>query len=758
MLPGGLESNDLSFRQAIRIVRKRKHVVILATLILGALALCMSVILSPYYRATAAIEIEKNQNDLSGGSLGELASTLSGEDDVKTQIQTEVSILESDDLGIETIERTHFEDHQKAEHHLFGFSERLPQERGLPLGRAPRARETLLKKFESNLTITPIPDTRLIQVEFEDPDAKFAADTTNAFIDQYIQDRLQRRNSSTQQATGWMSGEIDDLKKQVQSSQQKLIDYQRQSGLIVMPTASGQSSGQPGGSGPTVTSPVLDRLTQLNSDLVAAEANRITLESLYRLAQSGNVDELANIGTGLQSSGSGTSQGGLFDGLLALRLQETTLSLQLASTLQTYGPKNPHLVDLDNQLGTLKQRMNEEVKRIVNSTKMNYEAALQAENGVRTVYLAEEQKAYKMNDSAIRLAVLQQEADSTRTLYEDLYTKLQESKLSEGTQSSNVAIISGGLIPYKPSHPKKILNTAIGLVAGFILGVLLAFLLDSLDDSVSSVDDVEKLAGAPVLAAIPQFVGSSVSLLGRRVAAPLVPGPDGNAKRKSDSEVSEAYRTLRTAILLSQPGAQPRTLLVASAIPGEGKTTTCYGLGMCFASLGSRVLLIDADMRRPALHHLANTSNKHGLSTLLTSKSNSQESICEDPTFKNLFILPAGPAPPNPADLLASGVFTDLLASLSAQYDLVLIDTPPALMVADASIVSVKVDQVLIVLRWSSTPRSALSRVFGKFRRNRAKVLGAVMNATDTKSSEYYYDSGYYGREYSREENNDTRI
>jgi succinoglycan biosynthesis transport protein ExoP len=750
---GGLESDDLSFRQAIRIVRKRKYVVLWTAIILGGLVFGISFFSRPYYNSTAAIEVQKNQSDLGGGSLGALASTLTGEDDVKTEIQTEVSVLESDDLGIETIERTNFEAHQKEGWHPFGVTERPAQERGLPLDQTPRTRENLLKDFESHLKITPLPDTRLVQIEFEDPDAKFAADTTNAFIDQYVQDRLQRRNSSTQQATGWMTGEIDDLKKQVQTSQQRLIDYQRQSGLIVMPSVGGQAPGQLA-AGATVTSPVLDRLTQLNTDLVAAETNRISQEALYELAKAGDVDALSSMGSGLQASGSGSTQAGMFDGLLALRQQETNLKLQLATAIRAYGEKNPHLIDLDNQYQALKQEMNEEMKRIVNTTEMSYRAALRTEDGVRSAYNVEEQKAYKMNDSEIRLAVLQQEADSTRALYEDLYTKLQESKLSEGTQSSNIAVISRGLVPFKPMHPKKVLNTAIGLMAGLILGVIATFALESLDDSVTNIDEIEMLSGLPVLAAIPQLVSPTTALLGKRETAPMLPGVGRQVSRKSSQELSEAYRTLRTAILLSHPGTQPRTLLVTSAIPGEGKTTTCYGLGACFAMLGNRVLLIDADMRRPALHRRASLTNDRGLSNLLTSASEPEDFIIEDVNLKNLFILPAGPAPPNPAELLAAGVFGNLVDNLSAKFDMVLIDSPPAMLVSDAAIMSVKVDQVIVVIRWGSTTRSALRRVFENFRRNKAKVMGTVLNAVNTKSSEYYYDSGYYGTDYASEGDN----
>jgi len=755
VLTGSLESEDLSFRQAIRTVRKRKHIVFLMALIIGVLTFIISLVLRPYYSSVAAIEIEKQQNDMMGSALGQLASSLGGGDDVKTEIQTEVTVLQSDALGIETIERTHFEDHQSKYWRVFGGGQRVPSERGLPLSEAPITRERLLKEFESRLTITPVLDTRLIQVAFEDPDPKFAANITNALIDQYIHDRLERRNSSTVQATGWMSGEINDLNKQVQVAEQRLIDYQRQSGLIVIPSAGGNisSQGVSGAATPTVSSPVLDRLTQLNSNLVTAESNRITQEALYRLAKSGDVEALANMAAGLQaSSANGSVQGGTFNGLLALRQQQTSLKVQLSSAMQIYGLKNPHLIDLDKQLATIDQQIQEEVKRIVNTTEMNYQVALKSEDGIRKAYDAEEREAYRMNDSQIRLAVLQQEADSTRALYQDLYTKLQESKLSEGTQSSNVSIISGALDPARPLHPKKVLNTVIGLIAGLIIGVVATFVLDNLDDSIVTSIEVENSTGVPVLGSIPHFDQSPRSY-GRRnqqMAPVTAPAIGAWIAKQPTSQVAEAYRALRTNLLLSQPGAPPRTLLVTSSLPTEGKSTTAYNLAACFANFGARVLALDADLRKPALHKLTNSSNERGLSNLLTSSLNPVDFIVQDPEIRNLSLLPAGPIPPNPAELLGSRTFSALLDTLSHEYDLVVIDSPPSMLVADSTIMAAMVDGVVVVLRSGVTTRPTLVRVAEGLQRNRAHLLGFVLNAVDTKSAEYYYAYGYYGTEYSK--------
>jgi succinoglycan biosynthesis transport protein ExoP len=757
-LPGGLESEDLSFRQAIRVVRKRKYVVLWLALVCGFLALAVSIILRPYYSTTATIEIEKQQSDPMDSALGQLAGSLGGSDDTKTEIQTQVSVLQSDALAIRSMERTHYEDHQKHGWSLFGSSARLPQEKGLPLSEASAARESLLKQFSSHLTTTPILDTRLIQVTFEDPDPKFAASVTNALIDQFTEDRLSRRNSSTVQASEWMSGQIADLNKQVEAAQQRLIDYQKQSGLIVFPT-SGSSSTQQGGSGaPSVSSPVLDRLGQLNKDLVIAREVRITREAIYRLAKSGDSDALANMAEAqiATTPGDTSSQSGMFSSLLALRQQQVALKLQLASALQTYGAKNPHLVDLDTQLGELDRQIKDEVQRIVNRAGLDYQMAQKTEDGLQKAYDAEEQEANKVNDSQIRLAVLQQEADSTRMLYQDLYTKLQESKLSVGTQSSNVSVISSALPPAKPAHPKKVLNTAIGLAGGLFLGVIMAFVLDTLDDSVVTSMQVEDLTGIPVLGSIPQFDYTS-RLPGRKnhLPAEALASPSGAwITSQPNSQPAEAYRALRTTLLLSQPGSPPRTILVTSSLPKEGKSTTTYNLAACFAILGTRVLALDADLRKPSLHRLTRNSNDRGLSNLLTSSLDPADFIIQDPQVENLSVLPAGPTPPNPAELLGSVAFANLLDRLSREYDLVLIDSPPAMLVADSSIMSAMVDGVMVVLRSEATTRPALTRVAETFRRNKANLLGFVLNAVDTRSSEYYYSYGYYGGEYYGDKSN----
>jgi polysaccharide biosynthesis transport protein len=757
-ISGGVEGEDLSFRQAVQVVRRRKRIILLVTFAVGALVLIVSLILRPYYSSVSTIEIEKQQNDALDSALGQLAS-IGGTDDTKTEIQTEVSVLESDALAIETMERVHFEDHQKEGWKFFRDADRKLEEQGLPLIDAPIARERLLRKFSKRLAVAPIEETRLVQITFEDHDPRFAADVTNALISQYVHDKLGRRNSSTLQATEWMTQQISDLNRQVEAAQQKLIDYERKSGLIVYPGAQSTTANQSGSTPASVSSPVLNRLLQLNQDLVTAKEARITREGIFRLAKAGNVDALSNIAEAQISSMSTISTGlapaGMFGGLATLRQQQGALKLQIASTLQSYGAKNPHLVDLSNQVAEVDRQIRDEVRRIVSRAELDYEMAQKAEDGIQRAYDNEAREAYKINDAQIRLAVLQQEADSTRILYEDLYTKLEESKLSIGMQPSNIAIIGGGLRPARPKHPNVPLNTCAGIAAGLFLGVVSAFIRDHLDDSIMTAEQAEELTGISVLGLIPLFEDLPTS--SKNGASPPAEGvpkaePGAWAVTSPRSKATEAYRGLRTTLLLSKADAPPRTVLITSALPGEGKSTTAYNLAASFAVLGSRVLVIDADFRKPSLHKLADITNKVGLTNLLTSHRNPDEVIVSDEAVENLYILASGPIPPNPAELLGSVAFSKLMGFFSEKYELVIIDCPPTLLVADSAIISALVDGVVMVIRSRVTTRRALARAAEQLQRSNANLIGFVLNAVDTDSAEYYYAYGYYGGDYYRKE------
>ncbi len=761
-LGSGLESEDLSFRQAIRIVRKRYRIILLILAVFLGLIVLASLILPAQYEARSTIELQPNQSDPMSGQLGEVASSLTGQSDLKTDLATAENIFQDPLLGTEVLERLHVEDREAAAGLPFWSRSVIPDKaHRKPLNEDANTREYLLKKFEKKLSILEVPDSRLLQITFRDPDTKFSADVVNTIVDQFIKDTLNRRNVVTLQASEWMANQLNDLRKQVEAAQQKLVDFQKKSGFIAVPSmgmaaGSHASGGVPQASGgPELHSPLLDRLLALNASLVQAQANTITMEAVYRVAQTQDPNAIAAMAGSLSAgTGGSTGQLNMLSGLLALRAQEIGLKQQLAATFDMYGPKNPHVADLNHQIDYLEGEMKQEDARILATAASNFRLAQVTESGIRNEVDELIHQADGINDSAVRLAVLQQEADSTRELYEDLFTKLQEARMAEETQASNVAVISEALPTAKPKFPNWFLNIAVGIGGGLVLGVVVAFVRETLDDTIVTTAQIENLTHLAVLGLIPQFESGAARMERKEPLA------GENVSKFSDpvmdaprSQAAEAYRSLRTTILLSQPGSPPRKLLLSSALPREGKSTTSYSLATSFALMGKRVLLIDADMRRPSLHQRAGVPNRKGLSTLLTSTASPDDVIFSFPNVENLFLIPAGLAPPNPTELLASPVFGALIDSLSIQFDHILIDSPPALLVADPVIIAAKVDGVIVVVRSGAATRATLLRVTENMLRNKANLLGFVLNAVNTESAEYYHAYGYYGGSYSGEGN-----
>jgi capsular exopolysaccharide synthesis family protein len=615
-----------------------------------------------------------------------------------------------------------------------------------PLSEDSKAREFLLKRFEHALNVRVVPDSRMLTVSYADRDPKFAAAVTNAVVDQYIKDKLYRHSVTTAEASEWMGSQLDELKKRVEVAQENLTNFQKVSGFIAVPSSTPSPGGSGQVSGSELHSPLLDRLLSLNQSLVQAQNNRITQEAIYHVAKSLDPDAVATLATTLSSAPGGASQTDLFSGLLALRAQQVTLRQQLASTAGVYGAKNPHVAEINQQIAYLGTEMKTENARILASVAGSLAMARKTEDSLQTELNQMEHQADTVNDSAVRLAVLQQEADSTRNLYEDLYTKLQESRMAEETQASDISVVSRALPGHKPSFPNWPLNIGLGIGGGLFLGAILAFIRESLDDSIKTGIEMGMLTQLPVLGSIPSFEQKAFGSVSKRNQT--FPGLNETMvarTAKPQSLPGEAYRALRTTLMLSHPGAPPRTLLVASALPGEGKTTTMCNLAACFAQTGKKVLAIDADMRKPGLRKSGESDVHAGLSTVLSSDADPMTVIKPYGASVNLYLMAAGPEPPNPTELLGSARFQEVIQGLMSEFDLIVIDSPPAMLVADSALMASVVDGVVVVIRSGRSTRLTLHHFLENMRRNKANLLGFVVNDVDTDSPDFHYAFGYSG-------------
>ena len=597
----------------------------------------------------------------------------------------------------------------------------------------------------------PARGTRLIEVTYESHDPRQAAQIANALIDSYKNQYLQSHYDATTETSLWLTKQLADLKTNVGDSEKKLIDFEKQSGIISLPGASEAGGGGEG----QFHSVVVEKLDELNGELTAAEANRIEKEAIYRLAQSGNADVIAGLGNdpvAAHGSSMVLTQGGGLSNLQQLRQQQGLLRVTLAQALTTYGAQSRQLKDIQTQMHALDVQIQEESTQIVKRAQVDFKLAQQTEGAIRQQFDRQQEAASQLNEKTVQFAVLSQEAFSRRKLYEDLYTKLQEANVSAGIKATNITIVDPARSQSVPVRPKSVNNMAIGLLFGVFVGMATAVTADNLDRTVTTPQEVEEITGRPVIGVIPTFVeqvrpyGLNPQGDRRKIASGTAsPVPIGILSQPH-SGASEAFRALRTSIMLSRGGSGAQVILITSCIPGEGKTTVTTNLAIALAQHSKKVIIIEADMRRPNMKHVLDVRNDAGLSNVLAGALSSDEAIVHGVHVPSLDVLPAGPRPPMPSESLGSRAFDEVLQHLRLHYDIILIDSPPALLVTDAVAISAKADAALWVAQSGVVTRPQLARAAELISRHDMPVIGFVVNRMDSQSPDYGYE--YYGAYY----------
>jgi len=744
---------DLELRDLVLLLRKRKTI-ILAGLVLGmALAAVIVLFAQKKYSATATIEINKSsQNALGLPDLSGITSTLGDSDQMSADLLTEQAVITSDSTALRVIETLKL-DMAPLDASLLGrFS--TETEPGLSLERAPRRRERLLAAFKSGLKVEPVKGTRLLEITYTDTDPNRASAIANAVIDAYINDYTQARYQASSKVSSWLTGQLADLKDKVEQSQAKVDAFQRQSGLTgmtVSTSADGPRSGLAELSSSADNVP-LQRLVELNRDLTNAEVSRIAKEAIYRMTETQDPDVVLGIGTSALASGlaldSPVAAGSQDLTLLhQLRQQRAQLQVRLAANGARLGPKNPLMIQLETEAATLDTQIRTELERIRARAKNDLDLATLAESGIQRQVAAQEQTVNKVTEKADQLVLLQQEALSSRAIYQDLYTKLEEASVAAGVKASNITLIDPARSPGHPSSPKPLKAIAAGALAGLLVGLFVAIAWDYFDDSISVPEQIEEVTAVPVIGVIPDFrqKGQAAARYGFHPKLHKFPPAETCVwlKRAPQSRASEAYRTLRTALQMSRAEAPPKTILLISGSEEEGKSTTCLNTAAAFAMQGNRVLYLDADLRKARAHRYFRCPNDVGLSNCIEDAIDFRSVLQVSADFPTLSLLPAGPHPANPAELLGSKRFADLLAEFKREFDYIFIDSPPILAVTDAQLISPLTDGYVLVVRAKKTPKGFLQRSLSLMRASKTPALGIVLNAFDV-SSMSYSESGYY--------------
>lgn len=726
-----------------RLLRKRRWTILTVFFVLFTVVLLGTLKQKPIYRAQALLEIEKeNPNLLTVQELFQL-ETLSD-----TYLETQYKILLSDTLARRVIEQLRLD---TLEEFNPGVTRRSASRMatagpGVPFAvgvtdRDPSAYQTALGRFRRRLTVEPVKRSRLVEISFGSQDPELAAQVVNALAAHDIEQSLEVRWEATQKASEWLSQQLLGLKGRLEKSENDLQSYAQANGLLFLENEKGAPENI-----------VNERLRQLQEELTRTQSARYEKESLYRLVQAGDYAALPS-----------AAENRL---LQDLGVRQAELQREQAMLETTFTASYPKVKQIQNQIEEINAVLARERKRMADRITNEYLVAVRREQLVRGAFEEQQKQANQVAARSVQYSILKREVETNKQLYEGLLQRLKEAGVSAGLKASNIRIVDPAEPPKKPAKPNLLLNLALAVVMGLGLGVGAAFLQEHLDNSLKTSDDVERYLGLPALALIPSVEslnGHRGKVYGRADRKQLpsidpaqpapVPPPQWyriDVDAEQHAALGEAFRSLRTSVLLSTAERPPRSLLVSSSQPSEGKTTISINLAISLAQLGQRVLLVDGDMRRPSIRKAFGIVDSLGLVSYLTGQRDWRAAVL--PTGLDHFdVLVCGPVPPNPAELLSSARMRTLLTEAKQEYHFVVVDSPPLLNVADSRILATLVEGVVLVVKGGTTPRELAQRAHAYARDVGANVIGVVLNNLDVHAADdyyyRYYHYDYYGSE-----------
>jgi capsular exopolysaccharide synthesis family protein len=587
----------------------------------------------------------------------------------------------------------------------------------------PHVRAGVLGELQGSMIVAMVPRTEMIRITYFSLSPKLAADIVNRIIQDYIQRSYKTPVESTRKVSEWLSNQLEELKAEVEQSQQQIMALQRKLGTLGYDSTHNQ---------------LQSSLEELLAAEETAKVARITAESRYRMVAAMDPNTIE----GSIETTPGTAPGEL-----------NTLRSALATARANYaeltasgglGTNNPRVTALQAQIGTLAKEIDTEQGRLVLQAKETYLAAKAVEDKTEQELDARKADAYEQGDDRIQLTILQREFEQNRTLYDGLKQRLETAKVQAGLEALEVDVVDPALPPVSPTMraPSSIiLSTTVFFLLG---GVVIAFILEGLDTGLHNIQEIESVMGMPSLAIIPQSKRSSVEQTGQMSTAQR----NINVLTQPKSQFTEAFRALRTSLLLATAGQPPKFILFTSAMPSEGKTTMVSNLACILSQGDARVLLMDADLRRSNVHHRFGLTGKLGLTTVLAGTSTLEEAVQHLPETPNLYILPSGPVPPFPTEMLSSEAMQALMKKLAKQYTHIVIDSPPVLSVTDAVVLGQMVDAVVLVIRHGKESKNVMRRARDLLVRSGAPMAGLVLNAVDVNSPDYYGYYGYLGYSY----------
>lgn len=707
----------LHLRDIFRVLKKRRNVLVGFFITFFSLVLLYTFASTPLYEGSTKIMIEKAEGDnLTGGYV----SRRTDPEFYGTQFQLiksrPVARRVVKTLGLDKNPGAFYGKHSGRNSSLGVILSKtksfLTSIRNLFTSRESRQEqeigqisdaEKIAKAISEEIEVRPVLESRIININFFSPNPELAALIANTTAKAYIEEILEMKLDSTRRRLEWMTQKAEGEAIKLQESEQALQDYMKANKLVTIENRM------------TVTP---ERLSEINIQLLRAESRRKELQALY--------SKVRSVGRNFQSAQT-ISAVASDPALQALRAQIVETEKALMELGNKYGPKHPLMVKTRGDLHVLQRKRNQEIERIVESIKNEYELALSNERSLRQKLENSKTEALVLNEKFIQYGHLKRVIDTNRTLYDALLLKLKEQSITEETQPVNLWLVEKASVPLKPTKPLVAANLLLGMLVGVLGGVALAFFMEYLDNTIKDPEDVEAVLGVPVIGVI-QRKRSTDDLENMVVKEPQSP-------------LAENFRGIRTAIQLSFPDNPPRKILLTSSAMGEGKTTIAANLALSTAQSNHRVLLIEGDLRRPRFHKIFKLSNVKGLSNYLAGDVDTP--IMQKGPLPHMAIIPAGPIPPNPAELLISKRMQTLLETASRDFDFIICDAPPLLPVADARILGRLFDGVILISKSGQTTFDMAERTLKMLQDIGARILGMVINRHDVAKSGYYHQSSY---------------
>lgn len=752
------DKGGINFRAIWRIILKRKWLVLTIILIVTSVATVEVYRTKSIYKATASIEVRKDATTLiktqslvlqtddsdsmntymymikSRPLLLEVAASLRLDQNPKFfDVVSRKSIAEA----MQTVfNRVRSSNDQKAPTPVKDIpatdlnKEMVPEEKAKW---SPYA-----TTIASGLSVEQLPAARLIMVSYIHTDPETAAAVANTVSQHFIEQNFKSKTENFTKTSEWLDRTTRELRSKVEQAEQALASYLSNNDM----SFTGKSKEGGGNLG-------TEKFLHFYEQVQRAEAERVLKQSLYEEVKKGNI-------LGLPEVFADTQMGELQKKLRELRVQKSQLEVN-------YGEKHPKMMEISEQIATVEEQIKANVGTLEVKLKADYEKALREEKQLKTILEGSKTEATQQNRAEIQYNMLKQEVDTQRSLYNEFLTKTSQADLQRVEQNNNLQLAEPAEAPTTPIGPDRLKTIVTWMMLSLAGGIGLAFFLEYLDNTVKTIEDVATYAQLPALGIIPAMGGRQI----RKLAAVKKGGSNALAKSsanaaalnipgqvaalESRSSVAEAYRVLRTSVMLSSAGGPPKRILVTSGQPGEGKTTTTVNTAVSLAQLGASVLIIDCDLRKPSTHKVFGIDHSRGVSTYL-SRDVALESLIQKLPIANLSLLPCGPIPPNPAELISSDKMKEMLQILSERYDHILIDSPPLMHVTDPVILSTMVDGVILVVQSGKITRDTLRRSKQELSTVGAKIFGVVLNNVDFRKNGYddyhyyrYYES--YGNE-----------